>query len=342
MDLQKQIGRSVSTLKARKDRQQRDSRIDQDLSLPSIDSSAGSRQKTPSTLSSSSKDSRARNGFVWQQGPRVSAQAWSIFDAHTGELIWGWNEKARLEMASLTKVMTCYLAIRIVNNSADLSFDTVVQVSKLAASVRGTSAYLQEDDELTVWDLLHGMMLPSGNDAAWCLAEFLGRYIQQIVDDSLKNKNYTRYFIREMNAIAQDIGLTRTTFDNPHGLSNPKTRSCAYDLGKLVAVCMRNPFFGEIVRTRSYVCYVFQPNEPNIYRKVKWVNTNKLLDDGWDGVKTGVTQSAGPCMSACCRVSDSCSLIITTLNSKTTEVRWTDVLTLANWAIDSLRLETST
>jgi len=335
MDQQKG-GRSVSTMKARVTRQ---SRADPDLSLPSIDSSAGSRQKTPSTLSSSSKDSRQRNPFQWTQGPHVTAQAWSILDARSGEMLWGWNERNRLEMASLTKIMTCYLVIRIVNNSNELSFDSVVTVSRLAASMKGTSAYLQEGDELTIWDLLHGMMLPSGNDAAWCLAEYVGKYIQSVLEESAKNKNYTRYFLREMNALAQEIGLSRTSFDNPHGLSNPKNRSCAHDLGKLVCVCMLNPFFREIVRTRSYVCYVFQPDEANIYRKAKWQNTNKLLNEGWDGVKTGVTQSAGPCMSACCRISDRLSLVITTLNSDSTEMRWSDVVQLASWAVSSLKLE---
>ena len=329
-------GRSVSTMKVRGSR---NSRADADLSLPSIDSSTGSRQKTPSTLSSSSKDSRQRNPFQWTQGLNVTAQAWSILDANSGEMLWGWNERARLEMASLTKAMTCYLVIRIVNNSNELSFDSVVTVSRLAASMKGTSAYLQEGDELTIWDLLHGMMLPSGNDAAWCLAEFVGKYIQSVLEESVKNKNYTRYFIREMNALAQEIGLMRTSFDNPHGLSNPKNRSSAYDLGKLVCICMRNPFFREIVRTRSYVCYVFQPNEPNIYRKAKWQNTNKLLNEGWSGVKTGVTKSAGPCMSACCCVSDKLSLVITTLNSDSTEQRWCDVVQLASWAVSSLKLE---
>lgn len=329
-------GRSVSTMKARVSRH---SRGDPDLSLPSIDSASGSRQKTPSTLSSSSKDSRSKNPFLWTQGPQVTAQAWSILDAKSGEMLWGCNERVRLEMASLTKIMTCYLVIRIVTNSPDLSFDSVVTVSRLAASMRGTSAYLQEGDELTIWDLLHALMLPSGNDAAWCLSEYMGKYIHSVLDDSLHNKNYTRYFIREMNALAQEIGLTRTTYDNPHGLSNPKNRSCAYDLGKLVSVCLLNPYFREIVRTRSYVCYIFQPDEMNIYRKAKWVNTNKLLNEGWDGVKTGVTQSAGPCMSACCRVSDRLSLVITTLHSTSTDKRWNDVVQLASWAVNNLQLD---
>jgi D-alanyl-D-alanine carboxypeptidase len=166
----------------------------------------------------------------------------------------------------------------------------------------------------------------------------MGKYIQTEIEAYSSNKNYTRYFVGEMNALAREMGLSRTLFDNPHGLSNPNNRSCASDLGRLASICMRNSHFREIVRAKSYICYVFQPNEPNIYRKVKWVNTNKLLDDGWEGVKTGITQTAGPCLSACCRVSDNVTLIVTTLNSRSTEARWSDVIQLANWAVSSLQL----
>lgn len=255
--------------------------------------------------------------------PAVSALAWGICDGNTAELLCGCNEDVRCEMASLTKVMTCYLSLRLVQTSSGLAFDQRVRVSRLAATMPGTRAGLREGDEVSVWDLLHALMLPSGNDAAWCLAEHFGKYIQAVVAEHTICRDYVGFFLMEMNVMAEDMGLSRTVFDTPHGLPNAKNRSCVRDLGKLVCICMKNSMFREIVSTRSYTCLMHNHD-------LHWLNTNKLLDHGWIGVKTGVTSAAGPCLSATFLLQDQL-YVVTLLKCPSLEARWKDAVTLAGW-----------
>ena len=316
-----------------------------DLSLPSIDNSmcGGSpdavRAKTPSTNSSSngSQTSGGRIATAPQaiNYPSVSARCWAICSGDTGEMRWGINEKDRREVASLTKVMTCYLVIRLVKKLPGTSFQSVVKVSKVAASMIGTTAELHEGDELTIWDLLHGLMLPSGNDAAWSLAEYFGKRLHATLESDSPSRNYTRYFVSEMNQLAKKLKLRSTNFDNPHGLPDPANRSNAKDLGKLGAVCMRNPRFREIVRAKVHSCVAYNIDNRTC-RRLKWGNTNRLLDTGWLGIKTGHTSTAGPCLSSCFRINPRCSIVIILLNSKSMEKRWSDALVLANWASEQL------
>ena len=255
--------------------------------------------------------------------PAVSALAWGICDGNTAELLCGCNEDVRCEMASLTKVMTCYLSLRLVQTSAGLSFDQRVRVPRVAATMPGTRAGLREGDEVTVWDLLHGLMLPSGNDAAWCLAEHFGKYIQTVVAEHTVCRDYVGFFLMEMNVMAEDMGLPRTVFDTPHGLPNAKNRSCVRDLGKLVCICMKNSIFREIVGARAYTCHMQSHDQ-------YWLNTNKLLGLGWSGVKTGVTSAAGPCLSATFQLQDQL-YVVTLLKCPSLEARWKDAITLEGW-----------
>lgn len=105
--------------------------------------------------------------------PHCSAQSWSIFDQKSNTLLFGKLEKERREVASLTKIMTCYLVFQLLERF-EIPDDTLIEVSGDAAGVIGTSADLLEGDTLSIWQLLHGLMLPSGNDAAHCLAEYFG------------------------------------------------------------------------------------------------------------------------------------------------------------------------
>ena len=255
--------------------------------------------------------------------PAVSALAWGVCDGSTAELLCACNEDVRCEMASLTKVMTCYLALRLVQTSNSLTFQHKIRMSRLAVTIPGSRSGLREGDEVTVWDLLHALMLPSGNDAAWSLAEFFGRYIQGVVAEHTVCRDYVGFFLMEMNVMAEDMGLTRTVFDSPHGLPNAKNRSSVRDLCKLVCICMKNPTFQEIVNTRTYTCRVKS-------HEVFWLNTNKLLDYGWTGVKTGVTSAAGPCLAATFQLRDQ-MYVVTLLKCPSLEARWKDAITLAGW-----------
>lgn len=121
---------------------------------------------------------------------------------------------------------------------------------------------------------------------------------------------YVNAFLREMNSLAQKVGMVKSNFANVHGLSNSQNISCAEDLAKLCAYAMRNRKFRKVVQTQKfhYSCLITQPasseDEKNggesISEKVigVWENTNKMLGEGWSGIKTGITPNAGPCLAA--------------------------------------------
>jgi D-alanyl-D-alanine carboxypeptidase (penicillin-binding protein 5/6) len=106
--------------------------------------------------------------------PLVSAQSWSIFDMKTNSFLFGKMEKERREIASLTKIMTLKVALNLLEKLNINENDTIVTVSETAADVTGTSAELRVNDSFSLWELFHGLMLPSGNDAAIQIAEFFG------------------------------------------------------------------------------------------------------------------------------------------------------------------------
>ena len=308
-----------------------------DISLPFIDQSffrfspEPLRSVTPSTKSTS-----PINAELFQlkfPPPAVTAKAWSICDGESGTILWAVNGKERREIASLTKVMTCYTVLRLLKRLPGVSLYTSVKVSRSAAQMTGTSANLEEGDEVTIWDLLHGLMLPSGNDAAYCLAEFFGRQLHDCLERESPNRNYVCYFIRKMNSNAKKHKLRLTAFSNPHGLSDPTNRSNAADLAKLTSICMRNSRFRELVSTKRFTSLIYQPQH-RLYKRLTWLNTNKLLSDQWIGVKTGVTHSAGPCLITCYKTEATHRLIIVLLSCASLEQRWAEANLLAAWAID--------
>ena len=132
-------------------------------------------------------------------------------------------------------------------------------------------------------------MLPSGNDAAVCLAEFFGSFYS--------SKNPIKGFVQAMNETAQLLRLDDTVYCNPHGMSVPKNKSTAKDVVKLAFVAMKHKVFRQIVGTKTFMSYVIVESGYS-YRLLRWENTNKLLGKGFTGVKTGITPNAGPCLCA--------------------------------------------
>lgn len=111
------------------------------------------------------------------QAPTISAHTWVILDGGSGRLIWGKNEHSSREVASITKMMTAYVVLRLIEQLKLDPLTSMVSVSEYASSVGGTTANLLPGDECLVIDLLYGLMLPSGNDAAVALAECFGLYL---------------------------------------------------------------------------------------------------------------------------------------------------------------------
>ena len=252
--------------------------------------------------------------------PLVTCEAWSIYDPITRKFVAGRNEEQRREIASISKIMTCIVCLEIAEEQ-DIPLNTIIAVPEEASRIKGTTAELEEFDELSFYDLLLGLMLPSGNDSAVTLAMYFGGIYLE--DEPLQG------FLRVMNYMAEYLGLTSTNFNNPHGLSLKPNFSTAKDVNILAAYAMKNSLFKEIVNLQSYVAEIYNP----LYgkRKVYWKNTNKLLGKGFDGAKTGTTDKAGACL--CASIYDPITpFIITILKSRSSEERWDDARLLANWA----------
>ena len=270
--------------------------------------------------------------------PYVTAKSWVVADGKTGEIFFGHDELERREIASLTKIMTAYTAITLAKQFHLDPCEAKLLVSEKAAFMTGTKAFIEEGDRLSLHDMFHGMMLPSGNDAALAIAEYFGKLIKDSMLppiplqklEPVKMPSPLKLFVQRMNKNAQEMGLTETYYANPHGLTNFNNKSSAKDIAKLASVAMHDPYFSSLVRCRRYVCKGL--NSKGEEKLFKWKNTNKLLTKGYSGVKTGITQTAGPCLATSIE-KEGVSLIVVVLNTKTVDQRWVEVKKLTKWAI---------
>ncbi len=201
----------------------------------------------------------------------VSARSAILMDAQTGRILYEKNADRQSLIASTTKIMTA-LVICEQTNVLDR-----VRIPKEAVGIEGSSMYLQEGEVLTVQDLLYGLMLRSGNDAAVALAIYCGGTVEG--------------FAELMNDKAHLLGMRDTHFVNPNGLDSPGHYSTARDMAVLAAYAMDNPIFAKTVSTKTV----------HIGSRVLQ-NHNKLLWllEGADGVKTGFTKAAGRILVSSC------------------------------------------
>lgn len=256
--------------------------------------------------------------------PHVTAKAWAIADGKTGKFLWGFQEVEPRAIASTTKVMTAWIVLGLAAHEAKV-LDEIVTYSKRAANTPGSSARLRAGEKLPVRDLLYGLLLPSGNDAALALAEHFGsrfRTKEDTDDDAVK------LFVGEMNRRAKALKLTRTTYLDPHGLG--KNQSSARDLTVLAWEAMQDERFPKYVRTRRHQCDVTGPDGTK--RAVSWENTNRLLGiEGYDGLKTGTTTAAGSCLIARGQHGAD-QLIVVVLGTTSNDSRYVDTRNLFRWA----------
>lgn len=265
--------------------------------------SIGKLSRCPSMASVNTRSSsRASNKILPRPKPlRVSASAFCVLDTQTGWILASRRDLELREIASLTKIMTAFTVIKLQEQGL-VSFEDVVKVSKAASKINGTSAELKENDEITLIDLLYALMLPSGNDAACALAEHCGHELG------------TQGFVSQMNLNCKNLGLNSTVFRNPHGMATSKNLSNARDVCKMAQVAMENETFANIVATKEYTACVLNCGKVKVRT---WTNTNKMLDKGFVGVKTGVTPTAGPCLCTAYG-----NFVITLLNSRSMDDRW--------------------
>jgi D-alanyl-D-alanine carboxypeptidase (penicillin-binding protein 5/6) len=200
--------------------------------------------------------------------PAISAKSAVVIDADTGRVLYDLNAHQRRAPASTTKIMTAILTIENGN------FDKVITSDIDATKMTGSSVMgLRPGVQISERDLIFGLMLPSGNDAAIELAKAIDGSVPAFVD--------------RMNAKAAELGLADTHFMNPHGLDARGHYSTAYDLAMLARYGMKNPTFVGLVGTEDWT--LSPPSEYELH------NGNSLLEryPGADGVKIGWTESAG-------------------------------------------------
>lgn len=232
--------------------------------------------------------------------PQVSAKSAALLDGTTGECLYVKNGEQRALIASTTKIMTGLL----VCEAGEL--DRTVTVPDAAVGLEGSSMYLKKDETLTRRDLLYGMMLHSGNDAALTLA--------------ISVSGSEAAFVRQMNLRARALGLTQTHFANPHGLDSGENYSTALDLAHLAQAALQNAQLRAVVSTKTAVC-----------AGRTLTNHNKLLwrYDGCIGVKTGYTRHAGRILVSAAERDGRCSspsLSRTRTTGATTLRFWTTAL----------------
>jgi D-alanyl-D-alanine carboxypeptidase (penicillin-binding protein 5/6) len=209
------------------------------------------------------------------QPPSLSARAWLLVDASSGQPISGRNADDRIEPASLTKLMTAYLAFAALKGKS-LALGQTIPVSERAWHAGGSRMFIEPRKPVTVEELLHGMIVQSGNDACIALAEAVA--------------GSEPAFVERMNREAQRLGMKDTNFTNSSGLPDPGHYSTASDLALLARTLIRDyPEYYKLYSEREYR-----------YNDITQQNRNRLLwlDPNVDGLKTGHTASAGYCLIA--------------------------------------------
>ncbi|HET7521821.1 MAG TPA: D-alanyl-D-alanine carboxypeptidase family protein [Bacillales bacterium] len=246
--------------------------------------------------------------------PQVSAKGAVLMEQHSGRVLFGKNAHERMRIASITKIMTAILAIE----SGKL--DEKVPISKKAAYTEGSSLYLKPGEKVRLKDLVYGLMMRSGNDAAVAIAEFIGGSVEG--------------FAYLMNEKAAQIGMTDTVFANPHGLDDHETMySTAYDMALLTRYAMKNPTFQKIWSTK-----VYRMKDPDGTGTIVWKNKNKLLTryPYSTGGKTGYTRMAKRTLVSTAKKED-LHLIAVTLNDRND---WDDHINMFNWGFEHFDLVT--
>lgn len=207
--------------------------------------------------------------------PQLAAKAWLLLDANSGQVLAEHDSDRRVEPASLTKLMSAYLVFAAIKQGR-LKLTDIVPVSEHAWKTQGSRMFIEPNKPVTVDELLHGLIVQSGNDATVALAESVG--------------GSEAGFVEMMNKEAQRLGMTHTHFVTSTGLPDPQHYTTAKDLSLIAAASLRDfPEFHTLYAIKEYR-----------YNNINQPNRNRLLwsDPTVDGMKTGHTESAGYCLIA--------------------------------------------
>lgn len=245
--------------------------------------------------------------------PSLNARYAVIYDRASKTVLYGKSENEKCKMASTTKILT---AIVVLENVSDLSAKATI--SSKSAHTGGSRLGLSTGDIITIHDLLYGLLMVSGNDAAVALAEFTSGSVED--------------FSKLMNKKASSLGLTSSHFVTPHGLDQDEHYTTAYELAKIADYALCNETFSKIVNTSSYTVLI-DGNPKNLH------NTNELLGslDGVYGIKTGFTNGANRCLVTSCKRGN-LDIISVVLGCDTKKDRTLDSIKLINYAFNNFTL----
>lgn len=244
--------------------------------------------------------------------PIINSRAAIVLDRTSKFILYGKNENEKRKMASTTKIIT---AIVVIENA---NLEEITTVSPKAAGTGGSRLGLHTNDKISIINLLYGLLLCSGNDAAVALAEF--------TSGSVEN------FSILMNNKATELGLTSTHFVTPHGLDNDEHYTTAYELALLTDYALKNKTFSNIVGTKSHTIQI-----NNSYKTLS--NTNELLGnfEGVYGVKTGFTNGANRCLVTAIKRGN-LDIICIVLGADTKKDRTKDSIKLIEYAYKNFEL----
>lgn len=244
--------------------------------------------------------------------PKLNSKVGLIFDRASKRIIYEKNGKKQVPMASTTKIMTSIVVLE----NADLT--DMVTIEKKAASTGGSRLGLKVNDKITVHDLLYGLMLKSGNDAAVALAIHVGGSIEGFSD--------------MMNQTAKELNLINSHFVTPHGLDKQGHYTTAYELACMADYALNIPKFKEIVKTKTYTVTI--NGKPQVIN-----NTNELLGNlnGVYGVKTGFTNGANRCLVTACKRGE-LDIITVVLGADTKKIRTKDSIKLIEYTYKNYQI----
>lgn len=241
---------------------------------------------------------------VGQADLYVSANNAVLIDQLTGTVLYGKKADEKQSIASITKVMTAIIAIE------SEEMDQKTRASRRAIYTEGSSIYLEQGEKMSIEDLVYGLMLRSGNDAAVAIGEHIGGSVEG--------------FVYLMNEKAEWLGMTNTSFANPHGLEADDHYSTAYDMALLMRYALDNSYFKKVSKTTNHQAKT---------RSYAWQNKNKLLTSYYKhctGGKTGFTKKAGRTLLTSAE-KDNVELIAVTLNAPDD---WNDHISMFEWGFE--------
>lgn len=244
--------------------------------------------------------------------PQLVGEAYILMDVKTGQVLYEKDARKRMDPASTTKIMTAIVALE------QGSMEDIIAVGAKPPMTEGSNINLRQGERLTLEQMLYGLLLNSGNDAASAIAESIEGDVPA--------------FIKLMNQKAEEIGAEDTHYVNPHGLTDDNHKTTAYDLALIGRYAILNlPKFREIVSTK----YKKIPQSDYLNRQLE--NTNHLLwsYEGADGIKTGYTSAAGRTLVASA-TRDGWQLLAVVMKSGWDDI-WTDAASLLDYGFDNFQ-----